>query len=1275
MSAATTPFAPSVPTVPDYMGRTRLTSLQQLATPAAYLTEAEHLYSLSRTSEAPPAGEEMESSSSSASSVAEEVELLPPLAATPTPAALTRLSPYSPYLAALLGNDAVHYYGDGLPRAASLLTLWSTNSNNKSAAPTDAAVQDNSARVVAPQTTQLLASGVPSNVFTSTAVRFGAVKDPIAYYSKADAAGAYESLRRALVSLPPLSEEVRGEEDASSQSNRSASTSTDDSKKGRRAVWLQQQRQNITELIGPFRYDHTDRFVFASGQVALALTDRLVRLSPSATKLFRGVLAEGVRSAAGADVTANTPLPGVLHRSGGLPSSIDDAASGNWNMSDLPPWLRIPSFVNPTNCLDPPNIKQRLATLDKKSIRRTASDGGGSEFTRQERYQPGDDAYEAPRSVLFFGPSHSRNHYSSLCTQYANGARRNALRRGTPNAFHKSVAELSELCQGSEGKHGTRILTRGQVFGEQTSFSSSSSSLKPFPMVFAWNSFSPFRNVERLAATLLEALEKEEAERLKRRGVSPNSPSPTVVARKSRAVKHRASVIANTNANDVVREMARVLPLFTTAVGDASNGRVRFNDTNQKGADGGVEAGEMRSDEESFAYSNFFLRHRRGDFAPLRGLFTHIIVSSGVWETVFKDATVAEHTEDTAITLDLLEEIFSPEKIIIYNPHRWWPTGADTIEKDATGDLTRGLMAKEDSCNAPHSLAKYRDAHLCAAYGPTRARVRRAWVEEFAAIQRRANDGPWGPSSARKTNVGITKSVLPVAPPPLKRANEEASSKSVAEVLTPPTRTSARQPAHGHTTVVEVFDPFGATSQPVASMFADPAGHHYRLSVQDALVQRMLRDHVCPPRYVLAVRPPAGEGNEDEDDKGMAAGGLHEDRPPVNYAASNLPWRFPFPPGVDRVIVPVLTSRDSADRMPSLSLLSVATHGNDDKQLNSPMPQFPLFKAPIPVVSEGLYRAIFDHPYAAVNSHTRAVRINTSHGLRADEEEVDGDDRAQSGWWRRASFGFSSRLGSAAAASQFLNAPPPPFKGKGELGHASDARSRAANKVTSHFPLDDARAAASLPPAFAPNDYNSRYATSEKKEETSTHVPPYLGTHLVGSPFFPNIRCLSHHPRRLIPSGARNHRLSSVNAVAAAFIGKNDSTHALSSSLSPSPLHPALAAAAVPLLTTPRHNIDPLYLLRTSQYYSGTDASRAAACALSRYSSGGGGATAMTMRDSGDAYAAHKITALFSIDLPDALFEAPYSVHMADGCAPQTHAELRGRMVVAAYLRAYTRDD
>ena len=306
----------------------------------------------------------------------------------------------------------------------------------------------------------------------------------------------------------------------------------------------------------------------------------------------------------------------------------------------------------------------------------------------------------------------------------------------------------------------------------------------------------------------------------------------------------------------------------------------------------------MRSDEESFAYSNFFLRHRRGDFAPLRGLFTHVVFSSGVWETVFKDATIAEHTEDTAITLGLLEEIFSTEKIIIYNPHRWWPTGGDAIEKDTTGDLTRGLMAKEDSCNAPHSLAKYRDAHLCAAYGPTRARVRRAWAGEFAAIQRRANDGPWGPTSARKSIAGITKkSVLPAAPPPLKRATGEASSKSVAEVLTPPTRThtNAWQPAHGHT-IVEMFDPFGATSQPVASMFADPAGHHYRLSVQDALVQRMLRDHVCPPRYVLAVRPPNGEGNEDEDDKGMAPGGLHEDRPPVNYAASNLPCVFRFRP-------------------------------------------------------------------------------------------------------------------------------------------------------------------------------------------------------------------------------------------------------------------------------------------------------------------------------------------------------------------------------------------
>ena len=212
------------------------------------------------------------------SSVAEEVELLPPLAATPTPAALTRLSPYSPYLAALLGNDAVHYYGDGLPRAASLLTLWSTNSNN-SAAPTDAAVQDDSAGVVASQSTELLASSVPSNVFTSTAVRFGAAKDPTAYYSKADGAGAYESLRRTLMSFPPLSEEVSigAEEDGPTQSNKTSTTTAivDSGTEGRRAVWLQQQRQNATELIGPFRYDHTDRFVFASGQVALALTDRL----------------------------------------------------------------------------------------------------------------------------------------------------------------------------------------------------------------------------------------------------------------------------------------------------------------------------------------------------------------------------------------------------------------------------------------------------------------------------------------------------------------------------------------------------------------------------------------------------------------------------------------------------------------------------------------------------------------------------------------------------------------------------------------------------------------------------------------------------------------------------------------------------------------------------------------------------------------------------------------------------------------------------------------
>ena len=127
-------------------------------------------------------------------------------------------------------------------------------------------------------------------------------------------------------------------------------------------------------------------------------------------------------------------------------------------------------------------------------------------------------------------------------------------------------------------------------------------------MVFAWSAYSPFRIIEHMGSALLDALAAEEA---KTKG-PPKKGSPAARYGRSaddKAVQNRARAIAGNNANDVVREMAKQLPLFTTAVGDASSKRVHVVDHN-------TTADAKAEEEEAFSYSQFMLRHRRGDFAP-----------------------------------------------------------------------------------------------------------------------------------------------------------------------------------------------------------------------------------------------------------------------------------------------------------------------------------------------------------------------------------------------------------------------------------------------------------------------------------------------------------------------------------------------------------------------------------------------------------------------------------------------------------------------------------
>ena len=120
-----------------------------------------------------------------------------------------------------------------------------------------------------------------------------------------------------------------------------------------------------------------------------------------------------VRSAAGIghNATAGTctspplPLPGLLSEAPPeVRASPEDALGGSWNMSDLPPWLRIPSFVNTAECLHP--------------MQRSALPSGAPPPA------PGDALYEEPRSVLILGPSHQRDMFHHMCHQLLGSARR-----------------------------------------------------------------------------------------------------------------------------------------------------------------------------------------------------------------------------------------------------------------------------------------------------------------------------------------------------------------------------------------------------------------------------------------------------------------------------------------------------------------------------------------------------------------------------------------------------------------------------------------------------------------------------------------------------------------------------------------------------------------------------------------------------------------------------------------------------------------------------------
>ena len=312
-----------------------------------------------------------------------------------------------------------------------------------------------------------------------------------------------------------------------------------------------------------------------------------------------------------------------------------------------------------------------------------------------------------------------------------------------------------------------------------------------------------------------------------------------------------------------------------------------------------------------------------------------------------------------------------------------------------------------------------------------------------------------------------------------------------------------------------MFDSFLPTASAIGMLFVDGSGHHYFSLVAEAMVQRIMRDYVCPPTFVMAVREGTDGAAAEEE------GAAHRERPPVDYANSGLPWRFPFPAGVDRVAIRVRTSTKSGGRMPSLYSVPVVAEPRANKHMYEVRDLFPLFKTPLPVVSEGLCRAIFDHPYGDVNSHYRILRRDPSFGLRG--APTAGDSSGNGDWWR-----------SVQSALTPPNAPPPP-------------------PPFLH------------PPRLDPNLY-------------PLHVPPhpYLMAVVRNNPFLPCISCSKMHSGALLAKGDVG-RVRSVldtfdKALAArgGFVSSGDALY---------------KSASLVVYNSPRSNVDPLYLLRTMGEY------------------------------------------------------------------------------------------
>eukprot|EP00742_Colponemidia_sp_Colp-10_P022273 GILJ01026283.1.p1 GENE.GILJ01026283.1~~GILJ01026283.1.p1 ORF type:complete len:812 (+),score=57.54 GILJ01026283.1:257-2437(+) len=562
-------------------------------------------------------------------------------------------------------------------------------------------------------------------------------------------------------------------------------------------------------------------------------------------------------------------------------------------MSDMPRWLRIPSRVNVANCLDP---------LNQAPGRNDANQD------QDQRLRHDDDVFSPKRSILIIGASHGRNLYTSICSQYLHSREHHGRFVNGHKGYASKLAALDGLCQFDKKRQNLVLVSREQLYDTlpsddpfsrwmqgRESNKSQPPETSPYALAFCWSPVEYLRDIEACAGQILSQLREVKARREIRLGRNPSVHSS----------KSSASIADKTSA-----ELNEHYPAFIRRATDG-------NQTN-------------------FNYSNFFLHTETGTLEELKGLFTHVIYAPGMWEVGGHDATIAEHTENVAITLDLIDEVFAPQKTILYNIHSLQegvlldPTGDalraselevptfggfEGTEWDEEGASTKSLhQPKYDPsythspgrCYNMHRVAKIRDAQICATSHDTRHRVRRAWRNQ------------------------------------LLRYLKDDSARYVD--------------TFSHRSPTEIVDLRPQTAQSLAYLFVDTSGHHYTDIVLEAMTQRVLRDHVCPPSHVSIGNP-------------LANWDVAENK--VNFAHSLLPEEAPMTGNSSRIRV----RRNSATTMPRI--------GISDKGELEITSLFPTLKMPVPRVMEGLCRAIFDNQRSADERSERAVPTETAKAPRS----------------------------------------------------------------------------------------------------------------------------------------------------------------------------------------------------------------------------------------------------------------------------------------------------